>query len=402
LKCWAAFTPEPLQVLAGAIEFNIENSKFKILLMRIALDCRVALERKTGDRTYCLALLHGLKALNLDPARFRFDLLLHREDEEGILPACPAFSPRVLPAANWRSWTLRALPRWARAQRPDLVHVQYLAPFGLPCPFVTSIHDVVWRVLPSTFPGGHRRVMNLFAPLTARRAALILCGTQSARRDICKYLPARPERVRVTPYAVDPIFTRPVSAAQIEQARRKYLIERDYVLSVGVQQPRKNIERLVRAWAQFKSKFPDDTRQLVICGKEGWGDKPRVTGAHCELVFTGYVEDADLPALYAGADLFAYPSLYEGFGLPILEAMSCGCAVLTSNRGSMREVAGGAAQTSNPESVPALAQGLENVLRDEAWRQNLRELGRARAQEFSPEKLALETLQAYVSAAMAK
>lgn len=369
--------------------------------MRIALDCRVALERKTGDRTYCLTLLHGLKALDLDPARYQFDLLLHREDEEGVLPSCPYFSPCVLLAPTSRAWTLRALPLWAREHRPDLVHVQYLAPFGLPCPFVTSIHDVVWRVLPSTFPGVHRRVMNLFAPLTARRAALILCGTESARRDICKYLPVPPERVRVTPYAIDPIFARPVTEQDIAQARRKYLIERPYVLSVGVQQPRKNIERLVRAWAQFKSKFPDDARQLVICGKEGWGDKPRVTGAHCELVFTGYVEDADLPALYSGADLFAYPSLYEGFGLPILEAMSRGCAVLTSDRGAMREVAGGAAQTANPESVPALAQGLENVLRDEAWRQNLSDLGRARAEEFSPQALALSTLQAYVSAQMA-
>ena len=370
--------------------------------MRIALDCRVALERKTGDRTYCLTLLQGLAALNLDAARYQFDLLLHREDEERVLPASPLFTPHVLHAPNWRAWTLRALPRWAREANPDLVHVQYLAPFGLPCPFVTSIHDVVWRVLPSTFPGGHRRVMNVFAPLTARRAAQILCGTESACRDICKYLPARSERVRVTPYAVDAAFTRPVSAQKIEEAKRKYLISDAYVLSVGVQQPRKNIERLVRAWAQFKSKFPDDARQLVVCGKEGWGDKPRVTGAACELVFTGYVEDADLPALYSGADLFAYPSLYEGFGLPILEAMNCNCAVLTSDRGAMREVAGGAAQTASPESVPALAQGLENVLRDEAWRQNLRELGRKRAEDFSPEKLALATLQAYVSALMVK
>ncbi len=369
--------------------------------MRIALDCRVALERKTGDRTYCLTLLQGLKALGLDPARFRFDLLLHKPDGERVLPSCPAFTTHIIEAPTWRAWTLRALPRWAREQRPDLIHLQYLAPLSLPCPFVTSIHDVVWRVLPSTFPGNHRRVMNLFAPLTARRARLILCGTEAARADICKYLPAPAERVRVTPYAVEPIFTRPVAAEEIERVQRKYLIAGAYVLSVGVQQPRKNIERLVRAWAQFKSRFPDDTRQLVICGKEGWGDKPRVTGAHSELVFTGYVEDHELPALYSGADLFAYPSLYEGFGLPILEAMSCGCAVLTSDRGAMREVAGGAAQTANPESVPALAQGLENVLRDAAWRENLCELGRRRAAEFSPEALALATLQAYLAALMA-
>jgi glycosyltransferase involved in cell wall biosynthesis len=368
--------------------------------MRIAVDCRVALEPKTGDRTYCLSLLRGLAALDLNPSRFQFDLLLHKPDEEGVLPTSPYFSPQVLAAPNWRAWTLRALPRWARATHPGLVHVQYLAPWGLPCPFITSIHDVVWRAMPRTFPAGHRRVMNVFAPLTARRARLILCGTQSARADICKYLPAPPERVRVTPYAIDPIFSRPVSPAQIDAVRSKYHITRPYVLSVGVQQPRKNVERLVRAWAQFKSRFPHDSRQLVICGKEGWGDSPRVTGASSELVFTGYVEDAELPVLYSGADLFAYPSLYEGFGLPILEAMACGCPVLTSDRGAMREVAGGAAQTARPDSVPALAQGLENVLCDDAWRQNLKQAGLKRASDFSTEKMALETLQAYVSAAL--
>jgi glycosyltransferase involved in cell wall biosynthesis len=107
-----------------------------------------------------------------------------------------------------------------------------------------------------------------------------------------------------------------------------------------------------------------------------------VTGASSELVFTGYVEDAELPALYAGADLFAYPSLYEGFGLPILEAMACGCPVLTSDRGAMREVAGNAAQTARPDSVPALAQGLENVLCDDAWRENLKQAGLERVLNF--------------------
>jgi glycosyltransferase involved in cell wall biosynthesis len=366
--------------------------------MRIAIDCRVALEHKTGDRTYCLTLLRGLESLDLDPARFSFDLLLHKSDDESVLPRCKYLHPRVIEAPNSRAWTLLALPRALRELKPDLLHVQYLAPLRLPCPYVTSIHDVVWKAFPETFPGLHKGVMNAFLPGVARRARFVLCGTRAAGDDIAKYLRVPPEKLRVTPYAADPLFFEPVPPTTIATVKEKYRISAPYVWSVGVQQPRKNIERLVRAWGRFKSRFPDDPRVLVVSGKEGWGDIPRVTGACHDLIFTGYVPDEDVPALYAGADAFAYPSLYEGFGLPILEAMACGCPVLTSDRGAMREVAGGAAQTCNPDSVDSIAQGLDNLLRDAEWRRSLVRRGRVRAGEFSSQRLALDTLQIYTSA----
>ncbi len=366
--------------------------------MRIAIDCRTALAPKTGDRTYILNLLRGLYALNLDPEQWQFDLLLDNTDEREVLPQCEYLHPVILPAPNSRAWTLLELPRYVKQTQPDLVHVQYLAP-RLARPFVTTVHDVVWRALPSTFPRLHRAIMNLFMPGTLRRARRVICGTQSARDDLSKYLQVPETKIAVTDYSIDPLYFEPVTSEQRAKVRARYYLDGPFVLSVGVQQPRKNVENLVRAFAQWKAKYPEMPHKLVICGKKGWGDTPRDTGSASHLVLAGYVADEDLPALYSEAQLFAYPSFYEGFGLPILEAMACSCAVLTSEYGAMSEVAGGAAQHVAPSSIESIARGLENVLCDEPWRENLVHLGRERAAEFTVERHAQQTLSVYRAAA---
>ncbi len=368
------------------------KENFALSLMRIAIDCRAVLSRNTGDRTYCLNLLRGLAALELDGAQWHFDLLLDAPDAEEVLPQSEVFHPTILRARNSRLWTLWALPLWARKTRPNLVHVQYLAPRGLPCPYISTIHDVVWRVFPQTFPRRHRAVMNAFMPGVARRAALVICGTQTAKNDIENYLQIDAAKISVTPYAIDPAFLMPAAPTAIERVRAKYGLHAPFVLSVGVQQPRKNVALLARAFARYKRKFPQSPQLLAVCGKEGWGDALPPDEA---IVFTGYVEDDELPALYAAADLFAYPSLYEGFGLPILEAMACRCAVLTSDRGAMQEVAGDAAYTVDSTSLEALAQGLEDVLRSPRLRDELVQKGRAHVAQFTPRRQALATLRCY-------
>jgi glycosyltransferase involved in cell wall biosynthesis len=365
--------------------------------MLLALDCRTALAAKTGDRTYLLNLLRGLAALNLDTRQWQFHLLLDAPDTHGILPAAPIFQPIVLPAPNSRLWTLWQLPIYAKRAQIDLVHVQYLAPSWLPCPFVTSIHDVVWRAHPRTFPPLHRAVMRRFMPGTARRAARIICGTNAAQRDIHKYLHVPSQKIDVTPYAIDPKYFEAVSPQEIAAVRQKYALgESPYVLSVGVQQPRKNVARLISAFELFKQQNPTAPQRLVITGKKGWGEQAGSTAAaHPTITFTGYVEDDELPALYAGADLFAYPSLYEGFGLPILEAAACGTAVLTSKHGAMQEVAGDTAEFVDPRSIPSIAAGLSNVLLTPNYRKQLVQRGRERAANFTLQRQAQSTLAVY-------
>jgi len=275
----------------------------------------------------------------------------------------------------------------------DLVHLQYLAPPILSCPFVSSIHDVVWRAMPETFPFLHRAIMNFAMPGAARRAKGVLCGTASAARDIKKYLPVSSRKIHVTPYAIDPIYFAPINEDQIAQARKKYALgDAPYLLSVGVLQPRKNLPRLIAAFEQLKKHWP---HQLLIVGKKGWGEEAQLQSAASKVIFTGYVADEDLPALYAGASAFAYPSLYEGFGLPIVEALACGAPVLTSNCGAMREVAGDVCELVDPFSIDDIARGLEKVLGDQPGKQELKMKGKARAAQFSIVAQAQATLEVY-------
>lgn len=362
----------------------------------IALDCRTALSPKTGDRTYTLTLLRGLARLNLAPAQWKFQLLLDAPDTGGVLPSSPCFESVILTAPNSRLWTLAALPRWAWQAKPDLVHVHYLAPPVLPCPFVTTIHDVVWRARPQTFPKLHRAIMNLGMPSSARRARKIITVSEFSKREITRYLRVPKNKIEVTYNAVDERYLETVSDEQIQNAREKYAIgAAPYVLSVGVQHPRKNVRRLISAFNQLKNKHPDWPHVLVIAGKKGWGDS-KLTSQESNLPI-GYVADKDLPALYAGAACFAYPSLYEGFGLPIVEGMSCGTPVLTSDRGAMREVAGDAAQLVNPHDTASIAAGLEAILGDEAYAAQLCERGKTRAAQFTVGNLAQGTLAVYKS-----
>ena len=363
--------------------------------LRIAIDARTILQPKTGDRTYTLGLLRGLARVD---SPYGFDVLLDAPDAAGLIDVATQSSPRfqvhVLPARNSRSWSALALPRWAWAKRPALVHVQYLAPGPLPCPFVTTIHDVVWRALPRTFPAQDRAIMNLAMPPSVWRAARITTESRSSKNEIARTLRVNPDKISVTTIGLDPRFRAPVAPAQIADLRRKYeLGAAPYVLSVGVLQPRKNVARLITAFRRIKRANPTWLHQLVIVGKPGWGEEVRRDDP--DIRFTGYVLDEELPALYAGAEVFAYPSLYEGFGLPIIEAMAAGAPVLTSNRASMPEVAGDAAVKIDPYQTQSIRDGLELLLRDADLRDELRQRGQAWAQRFTVEAQARGVLEAY-------
>ena len=363
--------------------------------LRIAIDARTILQPKTGDRTYTLNLLRGLARV---ASPYEFDILLDAPDENGLIAqtveGSPRFAVHVLESSNGRTWSAIALPRWAWQARPALAHVQYLAPGPLPCPFVTTIHDVVWRALPKTFPAKDRAVMNLAMPLSVWRAERILTESRSSKNEISRTLRVRKSKISVTTIGLDDRFRAPVSPTQIAELRRKYdLTDAPYVLSVGVLQPRKNVMRLIAAFRTLKRANPTWPHQLVIVGKPGWGDDLKQSDPY--IRFTGYVLDEELPALYAGAQVFAYPSLYEGFGLPIIEAMAAGAPVLTSNRASMPEVAGDAAVKIDPYQTESIREGLELMLRDADLRGELIQRGKNWAERFTVEAQARGVLEAY-------
>jgi len=365
--------------------------------MRIALDCRTVTAPKTGDRTYALNLSRALAEVDPDNEYFLYTweatTLTHLRR--------PRFHPVVLPAVPRWTWTPFVFPRDLARKRADVAHVQYFVPPVAPCPLVTTIHDVAFRRYPKLFPIKHRLLLNWLVPLAARHAAAVLTGSEATKRDLVEFYALPPEKIHVTPYAADASYG-PMDRADARRAvQRRLGVPVPYLLSVGVLQPRKNLPRLVRAYNRIAEAVP---HRLVLTGKEGWaGDELREAVGEAppgkEPLFTGYVADADLPALYAGADLFVYPSLYEGFGLPPLEAMACGTPVLTSNVSSLPEVVGEAGVTVDPLDEAAIAEALAALLADPARRQALAEAGLERARRFDWKHTARQTLDVYAAVA---
>ncbi|MBA2732443.1 MAG: glycosyltransferase family 4 protein [Acidobacteria bacterium] len=287
-------------------------------------------------------------------------------------------------------------------RRPvDLLHVQYTAPPFAPCPVVATIHDLSFEHLPQTFKRRSRMQLRLTVRRTARAASHVLVPSEHTRRDIIETYKLKPERVSVTPLAA-PIHFAPVEdKGEIRRVRELYNIEGNYILAVGSIQPRKNLAHLIAAYADLRRARPHaNLPKLVLAGKKAWlyDETLRAIeeyGLGDLTVLTGYVSDADLPALYTGALCFVYPSYFEGFGLPPLEAMQCGTPVITGNRTSLPEVVHDAGLLVDPFDKDALVSALASLIDGSDLRVRLRVKGLERARHFSWRETARLTLQAY-------
>jgi glycosyltransferase involved in cell wall biosynthesis len=290
-----------------------------------------------------------------------------------------------------------------RRHRADLLHVQFTAPPFAPCPVVATIHDLSFEHLPETFNRRSWMQLRLTVRRTARMAAHIITPSEFSRRDLVETYNVAPERVSVTRAAAAPHF-RPAPPQAVAEVKRRYGIEGDYVLAVGSIQPRKNLVRLVRAYSDLRRRRSHDKLpQLVIVGKRAWlyGETLRAveqSGVASNVIFTGYVPESDLPALYTGALCFIYPSYFEGFGLPPLEAMQCGTAVVTGDRTSLPEVVGDAGLLVNPFDEDAIGAAIARLIDDGELRAQLGLRGRERAALFNWTETARQTLQVYEQA----
>jgi glycosyltransferase involved in cell wall biosynthesis len=238
-------------------------------------------------------------------------------------------------------------------------------------------------------------------PPSARRAERILAISETTRRDIVDLLDLPQEKVTVTYLGVDLLRFKPERAAKAAEVLAHYAVRRPYLLYVGKLEPRKNLPTLIQAFDSAAMKFPD--HQLVLAGGPGWGYKAIYETAAASqhgrrILFPGFVDEADLPILYAAADLFLYPSSYEGFGVPVVEAMASGVPVITSKLSSLPEVAGKAGLLVNPHDPTELAEAMAQVLSNSQLRQRMRVEGLEQARRFTWEKTARHTLQAYVEA----
>lgn len=295
-----------------------------------------------------------------------------------------------------------ALPRAARTLNADLLHVPYFAPpLRAAMPTVATIHDLIPLLLPA-YRGG-RLVQGYMAVVSraARRCALILADSDASRRDIVAHLDVAAERVRTVYLAADTIF-RPQPAATVAALREKLGLPDRFVLYLGGFDSRKGVDTLLRATSQSSGDWP-----LVIAGKlpasdSSFAPDPRLLAARLGLGervrFLGWVEESDKPALLSAATLFVFPSRYEGFGLPVLEAMACGTPTVTTTASSLPELAGDGAVLVPPDDPTALAATLDTLMSDAPRQQALAQRGMAQAAQFSWQRCAAESVAAYYEA----
>lgn len=367
--------------------------------MRIGLDGIPLANLKTGIGHYTFELARSLALLApsdefelISPFPFRAEL----SDQQLPLNLRTRKAPVNLLSKRW--WAV-GLPSYVGRAEYALFHgTNYDIPLWKRCPTVVTIHDLSVILHPHLHTPRIARRARRRLPVMARAATMIITATEAGKREVCEHLKVGPERVAVTPYAPRRAF-RPVPLEQTVEVRRRLGVEDEFLLFVGTIEPRKNLFTLIRAYEEILRR--NSLRpQLVIAGMQGWlmddlFSYIKRAGIGDRLCFTGYLSEEDLSALYSSCRVFIYPSLYEGFGLPPLEAMACGAPVITSRIGSIMEVVGSAARLIEPTDAEALAQSIIKLLEDDGERERLRRAGRERALRFTWEKTAQQTLGIY-------
>jgi len=346
--------------------------------------------RRTGTENYARRLIEALLAAG---GERQFRLYFRDAPPAGAFAGAEL---RVIPFL--RLWThLRLSYELLARPRPDVLFVPaHVLPLAHPLPSVVTVHDLGYRHFPGAHPPLQRLYLDWSTRFSARAATHVIADSQATRRDLARFYGVPAEKVTVVYPGRDERLGRTDPAA----ARARYGLSENYLLHVGTLQPRKNLARLMEAAASLRADWP--RLQLVIAGQPGWQSAPILAQARACASFVkllDYVPEDDLAGLYSGAAAFVFPSLYEGFGLPVLEAMACGTPVVCSNTSSLPEVAGQAALLVNPEDTPALASALARLLADDGLRARLAAQGLEQVRQFSWARAAQQTLAVLDAAA---
>jgi glycosyltransferase involved in cell wall biosynthesis len=351
--------------------------------MLIGIDAsRAVSDRPTGTETYSRRLIQALLTLDT-PHRFRLYFRTapppHRFERA---------EARTIPFP--RLWTHARLS-WEMVRRPpDLLFVPaHVLPPVRPRLSLVTIHDLGYLKFPQAHPWRQRLYLDRSTRWNARAATHILADSEATKADLMDHYATRPDRITVAYPGIDPSLSPVSDPAVIQAAKARYRIDSDYVLYLGTLQPRKNLRRLVDAFAEFAGRETDiETTDLVLAGKRGWlyeelFEQVRRRGLEDRIHFPGYVAEGDKAALLSGARAFAFPSLHEGFGLPVLEAQACGCPVITSTTSSLPEVAGDAALLVDPQDTAAIADAMQRLLTNPALSRELIQRGFTNVRRFS-------------------
>ena len=368
------------------------------MMKRYVLDARTANNHFPGIGRYVSQLAQAMSKQLLSDEQL---ILFHdpTQPSQWQLPM-PSDKVRwvetaVSPFSLWQQWQI---PRFLRQCQADIYHSPYyLMPYWLNLPIIVTIHDLTPQLFSQYVPMPVRFLFRLTTHLALRQSAHVIAVSESTKRDLERYYLFPSQQATAVYHAPGPCF-QPQTTKEIARLRQQYNLPENYVLYLGINKPHKNLVQLLNAWQMLKEKTADSC--LVIAG--AWDERYPEAKLQAERLqlgqlvrFLGPIANADLPALYAGATLFVFPSRYEGFGLPVVEAMACGTAVVCAHTSSLPEVGGEAVLYFEPDDVEAMAKQISRLLKDEPLRQQLEQAGLIQARQFSWSETALATLNVY-------
>jgi glycosyltransferase involved in cell wall biosynthesis len=366
--------------------------------MRFSVDAHAIGQHLTGNETYIRNLLRCFAQLDDES-----DFIAYVSRESAFDDVPRRFIKRVVAENPWKrlGWDL---PRHLAKDRPDMLHVQYTAPLMCRVPVVVSVHDVSFLECPEYFTRFRSMQLRYTVRRTVLSAARVLTPSEFSKRSIMRAYGMDDEKITVLPNGVSSTFRPIAREAAAHWLQSRYAVPQRFILSVGDLQPRKNHIALIRAFEELIRTYPELPQHLVFVGKLAWRSDEVIAAAKaCSLGsrihFMDFVPDEDLTRFYGACDLSVYPSLYEGFGLPIIEAMACGRAVACSNTSAMPEVADSAALLFDPKSDIEIVRAMRDLLLDTELRTRMERLGTQRASLYNWERTARRTLEVYYEVA---
>lgn len=366
--------------------------------MKIGVEGRTLQGRRYGVARYLKNLLRELVAID----RENEYVVYLSEPIEPLGFSSERLSMKVMGGGPSIAWRHLRLPRAMRSDGVDLhFSPAYFLPLIKVCPSVVVVHDLTFKVHPEWFARDWRMKFDEIFWREVKKADRILTVSEHSRGDVVRLLGVDPSRVTAIPEAADEQFHRVTDAERLEGVRKKFGLPEGFVLTVGAIHTRRNLERLIEAMSISRDRTGEDVFLLIIGTPAEFSPPVDIPGtaARCGLagrvLHVEYVSEEDLLLLYNACGLFAYPSIYEGFGLPVIEAMACGAPVACSNVTSIPEVAGDAVLYFDPEKTEEIAEAISSVLADETLRSRLSKAGIERASLFSWRRTAVETLAVF-------
>lgn len=359
----------------------------KIKILNIAIDAsRTTVARITGTEQYAIALIRALIQHNEDHTQHHITLYFRDPPAPNLFPESPFVTHKVIPFK--RIWTHLRFAYALWQDRPDVTFVPaHTLPFFFPNKAIVTIHDLGYKVFPEAHPAKNRRYLDWTTRYSAKRANIILADSHATAQDLTRYYGTAREKIRVVYPSVEKL---PVH--NVDLIREKYQLPKRYFIFIGTLQPRKNIARLVKAYAHYRAQI-DNPAGLILAGGQGWlYDDKWVEGIE-GVQLTGYFDEVDKGALYAGAIALVFPSLYEGFGFPVIEAMHAGTAVIASNTSSLPELVESAGLQVDPLNIESIATAMIKIDTDTALRDTLIEQGNAQVSKFTWEIAADKVFQ---------